>query len=97
MSRVEKELAIVIAPRSLHLMGSAFAIEKVPRFSGAFTLTPLWLFATADVGADLIAAGNPLFGSSERFCLSFGHFHVSLGSVRVNTGSNVTVILVSAE
>jgi hypothetical protein len=76
-------------------MGSAFAIEKVPRFSGAFTLTPLWLFATADVGADLIAAGNPLFGSSERFCLSFGHFHVSLGSVRVNTGSNATVILVS--
>jgi hypothetical protein len=48
-------------------MGSAFAIEKVSRLSGAFAFASLGLFATADVGANLVAAGDLLFGSSDRF------------------------------
>jgi hypothetical protein len=67
-------------------MGFAFAIEKVARFSGAFIFTPFWLAATADVGANLIAADNPFLGSSDRFCWSFRHFQVPPGSVRVNNG-----------
>jgi hypothetical protein len=59
-------------------MGSAFATENVSRFLGAFGLTPLWLFATADVGANLIAADDLLFGRSDRFFLIFRHFQVSL-------------------
>jgi hypothetical protein len=43
-----------------HLMGFAFAIENVPRFSGASGFTPMRLFATTDVGANLVAAGNLL-------------------------------------
>ena len=51
----------------LHFMGSAFAIENVSRFSGTFTFTPLRLVATADVGANLVAADTLLFGRSYRF------------------------------
>jgi hypothetical protein len=80
-------------------MGSAFAIENVPRFAGAFSFAPLRLFATADVGANLIAAGNLLFRRydrrSDRYFLLFRHFHVSVGSVRVNLGSDVLFILLS--
>jgi hypothetical protein len=65
-------------------MGSAFAIEDMSRFSGAFTLALSWLFATADVGTSLVAAGNLLFGRSDRGFLVFRHLHVSLGSVTVN-------------
>jgi hypothetical protein len=61
-------------------MGSAFATENVSQFLGAFSFTPLWLFATADVGANLIAADNLLFGRSDRFFLVFRHFQVFLGS-----------------
>jgi hypothetical protein len=55
-------------------MGSAFATENVSRFSGAFTFTCSWLFATAKVGANLIAADDLLFGRSDRFFLIFRHF-----------------------
>ena len=69
-------------------MGSAFAIENdVSGFTDAFSFAALRLFAAADVGASLIAAGNLLFGRSDRFFLIFSHFQVSLGSVRGNTGS----------
>jgi hypothetical protein len=74
---------------SLHLMSSAFATENVSRFLGALSFTLSWLFATADVGASLIAADDLLLGRSVRFFLIFRHFQVSLGSVRVNAGSNV--------
>jgi hypothetical protein len=60
-------------------MGSAFAVEDVPWFTGAFAFTPLWLLASADVGANPVATDNLLFGRS-RFFLSFRHF-VSLDSV----------------
>jgi len=65
---------------SLHLVGSAFATEDVSQFSGAFTFTLSWLFATADVGASLIAADNLFFGRSDRFFLIFRHVQVFLGS-----------------
>ena len=65
-------------------MGFAFAIENVPRFSGASGFTPMRLFATTDVGANLVAAGNLLLRRNNRLFLSFSHFHVPLRSVRVN-------------
>jgi hypothetical protein len=69
---------------SLHLMGSAFTAENVTRFLGAFCFTSLWFFATADVGANLIAANNLLFRPSDGFFLIFGHCQAPLSSVRVN-------------
>jgi DNA-binding XRE family transcriptional regulator len=49
-------------------MGPAFAIENVARFSGAFAFTPAWLVAAAaEVGANLIAADNLLFGRNDTF------------------------------
>jgi hypothetical protein len=64
----------------LHFMGSAFAIENVSRFSGTFTFTPLRLVATADVGANLVAADTLLFGRSDRFFLIFRHCQAPLSS-----------------
>jgi hypothetical protein len=61
-------------------MGSAFATENVSRFLGAFCFTPSWLAATADVGANLIAADDLLLGRSDQFLLIFCHFQVFLGS-----------------
>jgi hypothetical protein len=56
----------------------AFAIENVARFSTAFALTPLRLFATADVRADLIAAHDFLFGCGDRFFFDdFSHLQAS--------------------
>ena len=72
-------------PSSLHLVGFAFAVENVSRFSDAFAFALLRLFATADVGAGHVAAGNFLFGRSDRFFLDLGHFQVSLGHVGGNT------------
>jgi hypothetical protein len=63
-------------------MSPAFAVEKVPRFSGASALAPLRIFAAAEVGANLVATDNLLFGSGNRFFLIFRHFHVPLSSVR---------------
>ena len=63
-------------------MGSAFATENVSQFSGAFTLTRSRLFATGDVGANLIAADDLLFGRSDRFFVIFRHFQVSSVQVR---------------
>ena len=60
-------------------MGSAFAIDNVSRLSDAFILAPC---VFAKVFANLIAADNLLFGRSDRFLQFFGHFEVSLGSVR---------------
>jgi hypothetical protein len=60
---------------SLHLMGFAFAIEDVSRFSAAFVFASMWLTAAADVGANLIATGNLLFGNNIDSCfLDFRHF-----------------------
>jgi hypothetical protein len=69
---------------SLHVMGLAFAVENVPRFSGASALAPLRFSTTADVRANLVAADDLFFGSSDRFFLSFRHFRGSLSSVRGN-------------
>ena len=52
-------------PNSLHLVISAFAVEDVSRLSGAFCLAPLRFFATADVGADHVAADSLLLGSGD--------------------------------
>jgi len=68
----------------LHFMGSAFAIEKMSNFSGAFPLTQMRLIAAVGVGAGLIATGNLDFGSSDRRLLIFCHFQDFLGSVRFN-------------
>ena len=65
-------------------MGSAFATENVSRCLGAFCFTALWLFAAADVGANLIAADNLLFRHADRVFLIFGHCQAPLSSVRVN-------------
>jgi len=78
----ERQRFDVFAP-SLHLMGSALAIEKVSWFSAAFALTLFWLFGTADVGASLVAADNLLFGGSDTVCVIFRHFQVSFGYVPV--------------
>jgi hypothetical protein len=63
-------------------MVSAFAIENMPRFSGAFPFTPLSVDATCDVGANLIATDNFLFGRS-KFFLTISHYRGPLHSVRV--------------
>jgi hypothetical protein len=65
---------------SLHFVDSAFAVEDMPRLSGTFAFAPLWLFATADVRAYLVAADNFLFWRNDDFFLIFRHFQVSLGS-----------------
>src|ERR1022692_3271635 len=54
------------------------------RLSAAFSLTSMWLVAAADIGANLNAASNLFLGHSDRFLLSFCHFEVSLGAIRVN-------------
>jgi hypothetical protein len=64
----------------LHFVGAAFAIENVSRFSGTFTFTPLRLVATADVGANLVAADTLLFWRSDRFFLIFRHCQAPLSS-----------------
>jgi len=65
-----------------HLMGSAFAIENdVSGFSDAFSFAPLWLFAAADIGASLVAAGNLLFGHMDRNFLICRHGQAPLDSV----------------
>jgi hypothetical protein len=60
-------------------MASAFAIEDVARFSGAFAFAPVRVDATPGVGADLVAADDLLLGRNNTFFLSFCHFHVSIG------------------
>jgi hypothetical protein len=70
-------------------VNSALAVEDVSRFSGAFAFAPLWLFATADVSADFIAADDLLFRRNDNFFLIFRHFQVSLGSLQDDTGSNI--------
>jgi hypothetical protein len=60
-------------------MASAFAIEDVARFSGAFIFAPVWVVATPGVGADFVAADDLLLGRNDTFFLSFCHFHLSLG------------------
>jgi hypothetical protein len=62
---------------SLHLVGSAFAIEKMSRFSGAFSFTSHWFFATTDERANLIATDSLLFGRNN-FFLSISHFQTPL-------------------
>jgi hypothetical protein len=57
---------------------SAFAIENVARFSGAFAFALVWLVAAANVNASLIATDNLLFGRNDMFLLSFCHFQVPL-------------------
>jgi hypothetical protein len=57
---------------SLHLVSSAFAVENMSRFSGAFPFTPLWIFAAADEGANLVAANSLLFRRNN-FFLSVSH------------------------
>jgi hypothetical protein len=47
---------------SLHLVVSAFAVEKVSGFARAFSFAPLWLFAAANVRADFVATGKLLLG-----------------------------------
>jgi hypothetical protein len=58
-------------------MSSAFAIENMSRFSGAFSFTSHRLFATTDEGANLIAADSLLFGRN-KFFLSISHFQTPL-------------------
>lgn len=76
----------------LHFVGSAFAIEDVPRFSAAFAFAPLWFLAAAYVGADPVAADNLLFGRSHGFFLLVRHFQ-SLDSGLVNTGIDAERLL----
>ena len=71
-------------------MGSAFAIENVSWFSGAFAFAPLRLFGAANVGASLIATDNLLFGRNDGFFENVSHFQVSLGQFGV-TGSSVNL------
>ena len=66
---------------SLHLMGSAFAVENVSWLTAAFAFAPLRLFVAADVGADLIAAENLLFGCCDSVFQNFSHFFGFLGGV----------------
>jgi hypothetical protein len=65
-------------------MGFAFAAENMPCFFCAFVFAPLRLFGTADVGANLVASDNLLFGRSDWFFLPFSHYQVPLSSVRIN-------------
>jgi hypothetical protein len=59
-------------------MASAFAIEDVARFSGAFAFAPVRVDATPGVGADLVAADDLLLERNDTFLLSFCHFQVPL-------------------
>jgi hypothetical protein len=77
-------------------MRSAFAVEEMPWLSGASVLAPVRLFAGTDVGANLVAAGNLLFGSSDRFFLIFRHFHGSLSSARGNQIEHKVILLTLA-
>jgi hypothetical protein len=54
-------------------MGSALAIEKVSWFTVAFVLARSWLSAAAEVGANLIAAGDLFLGNTNSFWLSLRH------------------------
>ena len=63
-------------------MGSAFAVEDMSWLTAAFAFAPLRLFVAADVGANLIAADNLLFGRWDWVFQNFSHFH-SLGAVRI--------------
>ena len=65
-------------------MSSAFAIEDVSRLSGTFAFAPLWLFASAHIGANPVATENLFFGRN-RFFPCFRHL-ISLDSVLVNKG-----------
>jgi hypothetical protein len=65
-------------------MASAFAIEDVARFAGAFALARARVDATAGVGADLVAADDLLLGRNETFVLSFCHFRFPLVRVQGN-------------
>ena len=75
---------------SLHLVRSTLAIENMPRFAGAFALAPLRLFAAADIGANLVAPDNLLFGCNDGFFLIFRHGQISLVSVRGDWGVDVS-------
>jgi hypothetical protein len=70
-------------------MSSAFAIEDMSDLAGTFCFAPLRLFAPTDVGANLIATDNLLFGYCDRFFLDFRHFSGFLGSKKGAIGSNV--------
>ena len=74
---------------SLHFMRAAFAIENVSRLSDAFTFASLGLLAAADVGANLIAAGDLHFfwRGDNGLLWIFGHFKSP--KRRVNSGWNV--------
>ena len=58
-------------------MASAFTVEDVADFAGAFSFTLVRLLAAADVGANLVAADNLLPGHGDRLLLIFCHFQIS--------------------
>jgi hypothetical protein len=79
---------------SLHLVGPAFAVEDVSRFSDASVLAPLRIFAAADIGANLLAANDLLFGRSDGLFLLVRHFQLSCIQLGAS-GSNGEVILLA--